>query len=249
MKPQSTTNALLWCISTASAAHYASVNVDTWCITYLSTYLAPVSIKSASSPPPFPTCNGTCSQTTDVSTTQISSTASPTSTGTVVPPGRSIILQIEKLRNRKRDTDENIRGGFVRPDNPDVCTFATIFTVAEDQLYDNGVPRFYSVEGYKVLLGEDPPMRGSITRTVYQPPLFFKMASYAYPPQTVESNRNAASQCQNGQIIGANTLTNSKAQDFSVEETTVGLSSENSIAGVSTTMSSEVVDSSASTSF
>jgi hypothetical protein len=35
---------VLGAIGTVSAGHYAAMDVDTWCLTYISTYLAPVSV-------------------------------------------------------------------------------------------------------------------------------------------------------------------------------------------------------------
>ncbi|RTE82799.1 hypothetical protein BHE90_002704, partial [Fusarium euwallaceae] len=50
MRIYSLVNTLLVSVGTASAADYAARDMDTWCITYLSTYLAPVSDQPGSSP-------------------------------------------------------------------------------------------------------------------------------------------------------------------------------------------------------
>ncbi|RGP61620.1 hypothetical protein FSPOR_9946 [Fusarium sporotrichioides] len=224
MKFYSITNALLGCIGTASAAQYASVDVDTWCITYLSTYLVPVSIESGTGDKSSVFPESTRVSTILDSTTELSTAAFPTSSGIVVPTGRSIILRIEESRNQKRDTGENIRGGFVGPGDPDICTFAAVFTLADDQLYDDGVPRFYSGEDYKMLLGQggmEPPMRGSITRTFETNDRILVFRNSSLPNGEAgfcqDSNGQVyitftdlpldSSQCQNGQLIGAETST------------------------------------------
>ncbi|RTE82794.1 hypothetical protein BHE90_002703 [Fusarium euwallaceae] len=101
-------------------------------------------------------------------TTNLNTAAFPTSSdGIVEPPGRSVIflVEIEGSDNQKRDISKRATGGFVGQDNPDVCTFAATYNLAEGQLFTGGVPIYYSGEEFKELGGDGPPVSGSITRT------------------------------------------------------------------------------------
>ncbi|RSL49481.1 hypothetical protein CEP54_012405 [Fusarium duplospermum] len=215
---------LLGSVGTASAADYVARDMDTWCITYLSTYLAPVSDQPGSSPSGLSTFNwnsslpatsGTDDRTslisesagtsavrfesssvdmaltetqtdsstlsfgsttgslTDIiitslmSTTNLNTPAFPTSSGIIEPPGRSVIFLVQASDNQKRAISKRATGGFVGQDNPDVCTFASTYNLAEGQLFTGGVPVYYSGEEFKELggEGEGSPVSGSITRT------------------------------------------------------------------------------------
>ncbi|RKK20266.1 hypothetical protein BFJ65_g6964 [Fusarium oxysporum f. sp. cepae] len=105
--------------------------------------------------------------TPSLSATDITSSTLPTSTGVVEPPGRSVIFLVQAPSNQKRDIKKREIGGFVGADNPDVCTFALTFNLAEGQLFVNGLPTSYVGEDYKALgvQDEDSFVQGSITKT------------------------------------------------------------------------------------
>ncbi|EMT67462.1 hypothetical protein FOC4_g10005552 [Fusarium odoratissimum] len=147
----------------ARDVQYADQDPGTWCVTYLSTYLAPVSIATDL---PRPAEN-----TTDVgliltSTAQdpdlASSAASSASTSaTLEPAGQRIILLISPSGgNTKRDI-----GGFVGDGNPDICTFATVFTLGNGRLFEGGVPVSYLGDGYQKLQASSSSSDNAISTT------------------------------------------------------------------------------------
>ena len=100
------------------------------------------------------------------STLMTDTTAMPTPTGIIEPAGRSIILAIIVSENEKRDINKRASiDNFVGDNNPDVCTFARTFNLAEDQLFESGVPIHYSNEDYRELVGRDLPEDDSVTKT------------------------------------------------------------------------------------
>ena len=118
----------------------------TWCMTYLSTYLAPVSFQSdlprpsANSSDPEPFSTGIALDTIS----SLPAGSAPTS-ATFDPIGQRIILLITPSGgNTKRDV-----GGFVGDDNPDICTFATVFILGEGSLSQDGVPFAYLGNDYQ----------------------------------------------------------------------------------------------------
>ncbi|KAF4953528.1 hypothetical protein FGADI_5862 [Fusarium gaditjirri] len=128
----------------ARDVQYADQDPGTWCITYLSTYLAPVSIATGL---PRPAQNTTDIELISTSTAQgldlPSSAASSASTSAALEPtGQRIILLISPSGgNTKRDI-----GGFVGDGNSDICTFATVFTLGNGRLSEGGVPVSYLAE-------------------------------------------------------------------------------------------------------
>ncbi|KAF4420384.1 hypothetical protein FACUT_11204 [Fusarium acutatum] len=136
-------------VADARDVQYADQDPGTWCITYLSTYLAPVSISTGL---PRPVENTTDVELISTSTTQgpdlASSAASSASPSTTLEPnGQRIILLVSPSGgNTKRDI-----GGFVGDGNPDICTFATVFTLGNGQLSEDGVPVSYLGDGYQKL--------------------------------------------------------------------------------------------------
>ncbi|KAH7183503.1 uncharacterized protein B0J16DRAFT_416555 [Fusarium flagelliforme] len=127
----------------------------TWCITYLSTYIAPISFHSAL---PRPSANSSGSElvstgiTPDTTlppsaadTLSSSATGSAPTSASFEPNGQRIILLITPSGgNTKRDV-----GGFVGDDNPDICTFATVFILGQGGLSQDGVPFAYLGNGYQ----------------------------------------------------------------------------------------------------
>ncbi|KAF5243846.1 hypothetical protein FANTH_7975 [Fusarium anthophilum] len=81
--------------------------------------------------------------------------ATTTSNGAIVPAGRSIILQINLDNNNSGSSIvRRALGGFVSPADTDICTFASLFNLAQDQLFSNDFPIYYTSGGdYKELIG------------------------------------------------------------------------------------------------
>ncbi|KAF4954225.1 hypothetical protein FSARC_12202 [Fusarium sarcochroum] len=239
------TAAVLGAVGIFSAADQASMEMDSWCITYLSTYLGPVSNQASALPsaeqeaeepiaqdsgrlPLAPSILPTFRRNTSTSLTQstliedvqdaltldtsiislqsvdtsrfapvsaetsdlnveptgqltdelatsatlardssstTSTDISPTSSSINEPAGRSIILLVSVTDNGRRDLNKRATGGFVGNDHPDICTFAAVFNLAKDQLFEGGVPIYYSGEAFKDLAGQGPPSKDSITTT------------------------------------------------------------------------------------
>ena len=91
--------------------------------------------------------------------------ATPTSTDIIEPAGRDVIFLIQTGANEKRSFYRRANNGFVGDDNPDVCTFAATFNLAEDegQLFASGLPVYYAGEDYKELSPQGRPPSGSVT--------------------------------------------------------------------------------------
>ncbi|KIL90051.1 hypothetical protein FAVG1_06789 [Fusarium avenaceum] len=312
---------LLGAVGTFSAPNQASMEMDTWCITYLSTYLAPVSNQASALPsvdqgaeepiaqesetlPFVPSIRPTFGRNTSVPTTRstlsddgqgaltldtsfvsvqstgtspvsptsaetsdlnveptgvltdelatssasiqdLGSTAStdtfPTSSSIIQPAGRSIIFRVSIPDNERRGLHKRATRGFVGIDNPDVCTFAAVFTLAEGKLLDGGVPVYYSGEDYKDLAGQGNPSGGSVTTTFTASGgnLVFRNSGLpngdagfcqvsngqvyitftAGPPGCVPVNLAVydVEQCQNGRLIGDAHLTSTSSETVTSE--------------------------------
>ncbi|KAF5617854.1 hypothetical protein F25303_13175 [Fusarium sp. NRRL 25303] len=176
----------------ASAAEYPSMAMDTWCITYLSTYLAPISVAPI-----------------------------------------------------KRDVKKREAEGFVGADNPDVCTLALTFNLAEGQLFVGGLPTFYVGEDYKALSVQDEGsfIQGVITNTFGTSGrnLIFRNSGLPNGEAGFHQGSNgqvirdfklsvadldAVTQCQNGRLVGFGTSTSalaSSTEASTAESTSSGI--------------------------
>ena len=77
------------------------------------------------------------------------------------PTGQRVILLVQPAGElTKRDV-----GGFVGNGNPDVCTFASTYTLGKDQLFVGSFPISYSGEEFQSLDSVSAPPEGAITRT------------------------------------------------------------------------------------
>ncbi|EWY84378.1 hypothetical protein FOYG_11838 [Fusarium oxysporum NRRL 32931] len=93
-----------------------------------------------------------------------------TSTGIIEPPGRIVIFLIreptpntqKRSFNRQQNTDKR----FVGNGNPDTCTYAESFNLAQEQLFIDGVPFFYNGQDYTELRARPVPLVGAVTRII-----------------------------------------------------------------------------------
>ncbi|RBR21861.1 uncharacterized protein FIESC28_04704 [Fusarium coffeatum] len=202
--------------SPADVSDYkAALGTATYCITYESTYLAPISIgansseadvsateepgfppsDSASLPlfestqealttgetvntedpavnteeptavtdtPPVDTDQPTLTTVSPEDTEEPSLPTASTATQPVFEPtGQRVIFQVTPAGElTKRDI-----GGFVGDGNPDVCTFASVYTLGQGQLFVGDVPFSYSGEEFQSLDSASTPGEGAISRT------------------------------------------------------------------------------------
>ncbi|KAM6516564.1 hypothetical protein FALCPG4_014746 [Fusarium falciforme] len=199
MRPSSVTAVLGGIIHVISAADLVKGGESTpvsWCITYLSTYLAPVSTNTAGpalvetslvSGNPWAGASSTRGQQgpnsrdsplsptssigtntlfpSDAGTYSLSSTAT---SGPVAADGNLIFAVTPSTDSSKRDLSKRARGRFIGGENavnPNTCTDASAFSLVSGQLFDNGLPIYYSGEAYKPFSGQGTPPDGSITTT------------------------------------------------------------------------------------
>ncbi|KAJ4135285.1 hypothetical protein NW768_004907 [Fusarium equiseti] len=165
------------------------------------------------------------------STASTDLTATSTGIGINEPAGRTVIFQIIVPDNEKRRVNRRAISGFIGDENPDVCTFATTFNLAEGQLFDGGVPIFYSGEDFKELSGQDSPSSGAITTNFETSgqQLLFKNSGLPNGEASFCQNSNGViyivftagpsscvpvnlavydvEQCQNGRLVGVGELT------------------------------------------
>nr|RBQ91167.1 hypothetical protein FVER53263_12176 [Fusarium verticillioides] len=149
----------------AKDVQFADQDPGTYCITYLSTYLAPVSIATGVPRPAENTTDvelistsTTAARSSDLASSVASSAAAST---TLEPTGERIILLVNPSGG---NTKRNI-GGFVGDGNPDICTFATIFTLGNGQLSEDGVPVSYLGDGYQKLQASSSTSDSTVSTT------------------------------------------------------------------------------------
>ncbi|KAJ4108690.1 hypothetical protein NW768_012167 [Fusarium equiseti] len=308
--------ALLGSTGTVSAAEYPSLVMDTWCTTYLSTYLVPIAAPPDILPSKHLTFFGNSSTaiasstrdqtfiapesrttaivdfSTDAAPTEAktdsearstiivtgsltepidTSSTLPTSTSIVEPPGRAVIFLIQQtVNNENRNIKKRATEGFVGGNNPDICTFALTFNLAEGQLFVGGSPTFYAGEDFKPLgfQGDDSLPQGAVTRTFATSgrTLVFQNSALpngeagfcqdvsgetyitftSSPPGCIPVTLGVydVEQCQNGQLVGVEASFSSLA--VSSEPTTIGTATFGSVSSdeptiAATTVSTEVI--------
>ncbi|KAG8674151.1 hypothetical protein FPOAC1_000114 [Fusarium poae] len=140
---------------------------ESWCVTYLSTYLVPVSV-APSSPSRATLPTGKSSVTSGTLSSSFTS-SSPPGIATVTPQEEFIILRVvpDTVDNRRRPRGLRKRdlGGLVGSPSG-ICASADIFAIRDGQLFNNNVPIYYDREQFKILSGQagDVPS-GAITTT------------------------------------------------------------------------------------
>ncbi|CZR46715.1 uncharacterized protein FPRO_12165 [Fusarium proliferatum ET1] len=159
---------------------------ESWCVTYLSTYLVPISaVTSSPAENSLPgieystsldisvTLNPSSSLsfvpdvTLSVATTEIE-TAPPSSTTGPSTLNEQIVFRVvpdipDNNRLRRRAL-----GGFVGSPS-EICDNANVFNLVDGQLLEGNVPIYFNGEDYKVFSGQRGPVpSGAITRTFFR---------------------------------------------------------------------------------
>ncbi|RBR07276.1 uncharacterized protein FIESC28_10775 [Fusarium coffeatum] len=185
---------------TSIALQDEQIQPESWCITYLSTYLVPVSrgyprpttvsaggsifSEISETPLTFSTdlaIPSTLSVPDDVIvTTSISSQT----TGIPIPEasGRSVILRVvPESQDTKRDLQARAVRGFVGSQS-EICADATIFNLVQGRLLDGTLPIYYNGESFKELLGNpEASSQGAVTETFADEDGFLRFFNSALP--------------------------------------------------------------------
>ncbi|KAF4437771.1 hypothetical protein FACUT_5486 [Fusarium acutatum] len=171
---------------------------ESWCITYLSTYLVPVSdghthpttssSSSSSGEVVFPEASEavlTFSADLAIPSTPVITTPTPSpTTGTSIPDasGRSVIFRIvPQSQDTKRDLQVREVGGFVGSQS-EICAAAAIFNLAQGRLLDGALPIYYNGESFKELRGDPGALpQDAVTETFADEDGFLRFFSSALP--------------------------------------------------------------------
>ncbi|KAF4972941.1 hypothetical protein FZEAL_9471 [Fusarium zealandicum] len=227
------------------------------------------SIESEGEIPP-----GTTSLPASTSASVATESAS-TSSSVVNPEGQSVIFLVSlTTETEERGLGRRDLGGFLGSGQVDICTFASVFNLASDQLLDNGVPIYYSGEEYKPLRGQGSPPAGSTTTTFAafgeslgfrnsllpggeagfcqdsldgQVYMTFSSTPLGCSPITLTTYR--LEQCQNGQIVGTGASSSTRSNEPTVS-TNLSMEPSSSVlpptfVSLSTTSGLTIVDSTA----
>ncbi|KAF5678457.1 hypothetical protein FCIRC_6496 [Fusarium circinatum] len=173
---------------------------ESWCITYLSTYLVLVSdghtrptTSSADEASFSETSEAVLKSSTDLAIPStfhfpddsITIPLTPsTTTGASLPTasGRSVIFRVVPAsQDAKRDLQVRAVGGFVGSQF-EICAAAAIFNLVQGRLLDGGLPIYYNGESFKELRGYPGPLpRGAVTETFADEDGFLRFFSSALP--------------------------------------------------------------------
>lgn len=173
---------------------------ESWCITYLSTYLVSVSdghtrpAASSVGEAFFPeTSEAALTFSTDqaipstfpVHDDLVITTSAPSpTTGILVPDanGRSVIFRIiPELQDTKRDLQVRAVGGFVGSQS-EICAAAAIFNLVQGRLLDGTWPIYYNGEGFKELRGQPGALpRDAVAETFVDEDGFLQFFSSVLP--------------------------------------------------------------------
>lgn len=154
---------------------------ETYCVTYLSTYLVPISgvtTGTSFSLPldgPFSTSLGGGDIVVTTSLPQDTNTLDPEPTGdptapTPAPGGRSVVFRIvpnsDDTKRIKRGIFERDLGGMVGSQS-DLCSEAIVFSLSQGRLFHDESPIYYNGESYKELRGQTGPAPGDAITTTF----------------------------------------------------------------------------------
>ncbi|KAF5638127.1 hypothetical protein F52700_4832 [Fusarium sp. NRRL 52700] len=159
---------------------------ESWCVTYLSTYLVPISaatsspaesslpgIESFTSLDVFVTLSPSSSlsftpgATSSFVTTEVE-TASPSSTTGPSTLDEQIVFRVVPDTPNNNRLRRRALGGFIG--SPfEICDNANVFNLVDGQLLEGNVPIYFNGEDYKVFGGQQGPVpSGAITRTFFR---------------------------------------------------------------------------------
>ncbi|CAG7565874.1 unnamed protein product [Fusarium equiseti] len=153
------------------------------------------------------------------------SSAIPTSTGIVEPPGRAVIFLIEETTdNQKRDINKRATGGFVGADNPE-----PLGSQGDGALPQGAITKTFATFGRKLVFRNSALPSGQagfcqdasgetyITFTS-SPPGCIPVILGVYDGEdnsdafaNIHTNYDRVEQCQNGRLVGVETSTSSLA--------------------------------------
>ncbi|PNP78741.1 hypothetical protein FNYG_07883 [Fusarium nygamai] len=159
---------------------------ESWCVTYLSTYLVPISAATSSpAESSLPGIDYSTSQdisvtlnpssslsfapgvTSSVVTTEVKTAPPSSTTGSGTLDGQIVFRVVP-------DTPDNNRlrrralGGFIGSPS-EICDNANVFNLVDGQLLEGNVPIYFNGEDYKVFGGQQGPVpSGAITRTFFR---------------------------------------------------------------------------------
>ncbi|KAG4253764.1 hypothetical protein FPRO04_09455 [Fusarium proliferatum] len=143
---------------------------ESWCVTYLSTYLVPIS--AATSSPAESSLPGI-----EFSTSlDMSATLNPSSSLSLAPGVTSTVVTTEVETAPPSSTtgpstlNEQTRalGGFIGSPS-EICDNANVFSLVDGQLLEGNAPIYFNGEDYKVFGGQQGSVpSGAITRTFFR---------------------------------------------------------------------------------
>lgn len=176
------------------------IQPESWCITYLSTYLVPVSrgptrpTTSSAEETILPVISGApLTFSTDLAIPSrlsvpgdivITTSVPSQTTGVPIPgaSGRSVIFRVvPESQDTKRDLQARAVGGFVGSQSG-ICAAATVFNLVQGRLLDGTLPIYYNGESFKELRGNPGASpRGAVTETFADEDGFLRFFNSALP--------------------------------------------------------------------
>ncbi|RGP61588.1 hypothetical protein FSPOR_9914 [Fusarium sporotrichioides] len=198
MTPKRVVPLLLSCFVTTASSFDKVVDLpETYCVTYLSTYLAPISgintglsssedsslsistvvddftsdTQDTQTSSSFPLDDPISTSVRDVSVT----TSFPTNTETFTldpteipePDGRDVVFRVIPSSD---DTRRSLHGralGGYVGSQTDLCDDAVVYNLFQGRLYEGGFPIYYNSESYKELRGEEGPLPRGAVTTTF----------------------------------------------------------------------------------
>ncbi|KAF5584056.1 uncharacterized protein FSUBG_12927 [Fusarium subglutinans] len=156
---------------------------ESWCVTYLSTYLVPISAATNSpAESSFPGSEPSASLDISVTLNPSSSLSfAPGATSSLVttevetaPPSSTTgpsILDEQIVFRVVPDTPDNNRlrkralGGFIGSPS-EICNNANVFNLVDGQLLEGNVPIYFNGEDYKVFGGQQGPISSIVLKII-----------------------------------------------------------------------------------
>ncbi|KAG5806168.1 hypothetical protein H9Q74_011627 [Fusarium xylarioides] len=167
--------------------------------------------------------------TPSLSATEITSSAFATSTGIVEPRGRSVIFLVQVSSNQERGIKKREIGGFVGADDPDAGeNYKALGVQDEDSFVQGAITRTFGISGRTLVFRNSGLPNGEagfcqdssgqvyITFTA-SPPGCIPVTLDVYDSENTHAsavsnaNLDAATECQNGRLVGSETLTSGLA--------------------------------------